>query len=47
MPWSTMAQDDRVVACTAAMPDGTGITLVLEEYPDRLGMWLRESHAMT
>ena len=30
---STMAQDDRVVAYTAAMPDGTGITRILEEYP--------------
>ena len=44
---STMAQDDRVVACTAAMPDGTGITRILEEYPDRAwDVGICESHAM-
>lgn len=44
---STMAEDDRVVACTAAMPDGTGITRILEEYPDRAwDVGICESHAM-
>jgi len=42
-----MARDPRIVACTAAMPDGTGLTKVLAEFPDRA--WdtgICESHAM-
>ena len=41
-----MNRDEKVVACTAAMPDGTGIVKVLEAYPDRA--WdtgICESHA--
>jgi 1-deoxy-D-xylulose-5-phosphate synthase len=42
-----MRRDDKVVAATAAMPDGTGIVKVLPEFPDRT--WdtgICESHAM-
>jgi 1-deoxy-D-xylulose-5-phosphate synthase len=42
-----MTRDERVVACTAAMPDGTGITQVQNNFPDRT--WdtgICESHAM-
>jgi 1-deoxy-D-xylulose-5-phosphate synthase len=42
-----MEQDPKAVACTAAMPDGTGITQILEKWPDRA--WdtgICESHAM-
>lgn len=42
-----MARDPKIVACTAAMPDGTGINKVLAAYPDRA--WdtgICESHAM-
>ncbi len=42
-----MTSDPKVVACTAAMPDGTGLTRVLQEFPDRA--WdtgICESHAM-
>ncbi|MFM8639434.1 MAG: 1-deoxy-D-xylulose-5-phosphate synthase [Planctomycetota bacterium] len=41
-----MARDPKVVACTAAMPDGTGIAKVLPKFPDRT--WdtgICESHA--
>ena len=41
-----MARDPKVVACTAAMPDGTGISKVLPKFPDRV--WdtgICESHA--
>jgi 1-deoxy-D-xylulose-5-phosphate synthase len=41
-----MARDPKVVACTAAMPDGTGIAKVLPRFPDRV--WdtgICESHA--
>ncbi|MBL9141821.1 MAG: 1-deoxy-D-xylulose-5-phosphate synthase, partial [Phycisphaerae bacterium] len=41
-----MERDPRVVACTAAMPDGTGIAKVLPRFPDRC--WdtgICESHA--
>ncbi|MHC4833829.1 MAG: 1-deoxy-D-xylulose-5-phosphate synthase [Planctomycetota bacterium] len=41
-----MNRDEKVVACTAAMPDGTGIVKVLEAHPDRA--WdtgICESHA--
>ena len=42
-----MEHDQQVVACTAAMPDGTGITQCLDRFPDRT--WdtgICESHAM-
>jgi len=42
-----MARDKKVVACTAAMADGTGINKVIEKYPDRV--WdtgICESHAL-
>lgn len=42
-----MERDDRVVACTAAMPDGTGLTKVLADFPERA--WdtgICESHAL-
>jgi len=42
-----MERDEKVVACTAAMPDGTGLTKVLQQFPDRA--WdtgICESHAM-
>ena len=41
-----MNRDEKVVACTAAMPDGTGIVKVLEAHPERA--WdtgICESHA--
>jgi 1-deoxy-D-xylulose-5-phosphate synthase len=41
-----MARDPKVVACTAAMPDGTGIAKVSSKFPDRI--WdtgICESHA--
>lgn len=41
-----MDRDSRVVACTAAMPSGTGVSKVLASYPDR--SWdtgICESHA--
>jgi 1-deoxy-D-xylulose-5-phosphate synthase len=42
-----MQRDEKVVACTAAMPDGTGLSKILERFPDR--SWdtgICESHAM-
>ncbi|MSR17973.1 MAG: 1-deoxy-D-xylulose-5-phosphate synthase [Phycisphaerales bacterium] len=42
-----MDRDPKVVACTAAMPDGTGINKVLAKFPDR--SWdtgICESHAL-
>jgi 1-deoxy-D-xylulose-5-phosphate synthase len=42
-----MRRDPRVVACTAAMPDGTGLTKVMQAFPERA--WdtgICESHAM-
>ena len=42
-----MGRDERVVACTAAMPDGTGVTQVQNNFPTRT--WdtgICESHAM-
>ncbi len=42
-----MTQDPKVVACTAAMPDGTGISKVLPKFPERT--WdtgICESHAL-
>ncbi|MFG0275892.1 MAG: 1-deoxy-D-xylulose-5-phosphate synthase [Phycisphaerales bacterium] len=42
-----MADDESVVACTAAMPDGTGVAKAMTEFPERT--WdtgICESHAM-
>lgn len=42
-----LARDERVVAATAAMPDGTGLARVMPEFPERV--WdtgICESHAM-
>jgi 1-deoxy-D-xylulose-5-phosphate synthase len=42
-----LQRDEKVVACTAAMPDGTGLTQAMAEFPDRV--WdtgICESHAM-
>src|SRR5690606_19917450 len=42
-----MERDPKVVACTAAMPDGTGLSKVMPRFPDRA--WdtgICESHAM-
>jgi 1-deoxy-D-xylulose-5-phosphate synthase len=42
-----MARDPKVVACTAAMPDGTGINKVLSAFPDRAwDVGICESHAL-
>ncbi len=42
-----LARDPKVVACTAAMPDGTGINKVIDEYPTRvIDSGICESHAM-
>ena len=41
-----MARDPKVVACTAAMPDGTGISKVSSKFPDRVfDTGICESHA--
>ena len=43
---SLMERDSKVVACTAAMPDGTGINKVIDKFPTRV--WdsgICESHA--
>ncbi len=43
-----MAKDDKVVAITAAMPDGTGIDKVLERFPERaFDVGIAEQHAVT
>lgn len=42
-----MAKDDRVVAATAAMPDGTGISKTLAKFPERsFDTGICESHAL-
>jgi 1-deoxy-D-xylulose-5-phosphate synthase len=42
-----MARDERAVACTAAMPGGTGIDVVMDEFPDRtFDTGICESHAL-
>ncbi len=42
-----MEDDDQVVAVTAAMPDGTGLSKVMERFPRRtLDTGICESHAM-
>ncbi len=43
-----MAIDDRIVALTAAMPDGTGVDKVLEKFPERsFDVGIAEQHAVT
>jgi 1-deoxy-D-xylulose-5-phosphate synthase len=43
-----MAKDERIVALTAAMPDGTGIDKVLEKFPERaFDVGIAEQHAVT
>ena len=43
-----MASDEKIVALTAAMPDGTGIDRVLERFPDRsFDVGIAEQHAIT
>ncbi|MDZ4830987.1 MAG: 1-deoxy-D-xylulose-5-phosphate synthase [Phycisphaerae bacterium] len=42
-----MTRDGRIVACTAAMPDGTGLSKIMPKFPDRT--WdtgICESHAL-
>lgn len=42
------AEDDRIVAVTAAMPDGTGLAKFAVEYPDRFfDVGIAEAHAVT
>lgn len=41
-------QDDKIVAVTAAMPDGTGVNLFAAEFPDRsFDVGIAEQHAVT
>ncbi|MEK7855373.1 MAG: 1-deoxy-D-xylulose-5-phosphate synthase, partial [Acidobacteriota bacterium] len=43
-----MATDEKIVALTAAMPDGTGIDKVLEKFPERaFDVGIAEQHAVT
>lgn len=43
-----METNDKIVALTAAMPDGTGIDKVLEKFPDRaFDVGIAEQHAVT
>ena len=43
-----MARDERVVALTAAMPDGTGVDKVLEKFPERaFDVGIAEQHCVT
>lgn len=43
-----MERDDRIVALTAAMPDGTGIDKVLDKFPERAyDVGIAEQHAIT
>jgi len=42
-----MAADDKIVACSAAMPTGTGVAALLERFPGRaFDSGICESHAM-
>jgi 1-deoxy-D-xylulose-5-phosphate synthase len=42
-----MEKDPRAVACTAAMPDGTGLSKVMAKFPERAwDVGICESHAM-
>ncbi len=43
-----METDEKIVALTAAMPDGTGIDIVLEKFPERaFDVGIAEQHAVT
>src|SRR5256885_4353301 len=43
-----MAKDEKVVALTAAMPDGTGVCLPLEKFPERsFDVGIAEQHCVT
>lgn len=43
-----MADDEKIIALTAAMPDGTGVDKVLEKFPDRaFDVGIAEQHAVT
>ncbi|HTH51392.1 MAG TPA: transketolase C-terminal domain-containing protein, partial [Pyrinomonadaceae bacterium] len=43
-----MEKDERIVALTAAMPDGTGVDKALEKFPERsFDVGIAEQHAMT
>jgi 1-deoxy-D-xylulose-5-phosphate synthase len=43
-----MARDEKIVALTAAMPDGTGINMALEKFPERtFDVGIAEQHAVT
>jgi len=43
-----MARDEKIIALTAAMPDGTGIDLALEKFPERsFDVGIAEQHCVT
>jgi 1-deoxy-D-xylulose-5-phosphate synthase len=43
-----MARDEKIIALTAAMPDGTGIDKVLEKFPERAyDVGIAEQHCVT
>lgn len=43
-----MGRDGRIVAVTAAMPDGTGVDRILEKFPERaFDVGIAEQHAVT
>ncbi len=43
-----MAKDEKIIALTAAMPDGTGVDLALEKFPERsFDVGIAEQHAVT
>jgi 1-deoxy-D-xylulose-5-phosphate synthase len=43
-----MAKDEKIVALTAAMPDGTGVDKILEKFPERaFDVGIAEQHAIT
>ncbi len=43
-----MGRDEKIVALTAAMPDGTGVDKILEKFPERaFDVGIAEEHAVT
>lgn len=43
-----MEKDEKIVALTAAMPDGTGVDIILEKFPERsFDVGIAEQHAVT
>lgn len=43
-----MGRDDKIIALTAAMPDGTGVCTALEQFPDRsFDVGIAEQHCVT